>query len=501
MASSMNQTVLKTFKNQGLIKTQGYINGKWLNGEEKKTFGVNDPAKVPGNDAEIAKVDIFTENDYNTAIESAYTAFATFKKTTGRARSDTLLKLFNLIRENEDDLARLIVLENGKPYADALGEVRYAASYFQWFSEEAPRIYGDLIPSANASSRIITMRQPVGVCGIITPWNFPLAMIARKLGAAVAAGCTTVIKPASETPLSALSLAYLCELAGFAPGVVNVLPSNSSSKVGAIITEHPLISKVSFTGSTNVGKILMKGASSTLKKMSMELGGNAPFIVFDDADIKKAAQGAMAAKFRSSGQTCVCANRILVHEKVYDEFAQEFVKLVKEKTTLGNGLDSNVTHGPVINEKSLKKVQEHIKNATDNGAEILLGGKHRTELGDYFHDLTILGNVTTKMDIAHEETFGPVAPLMKFKDEEDAIKLANDTEVGLAGYFYSENVGRIFRVGEALKVGMVGANTGAISESALPFGGVGESGFGREGSKYGIEDYTIVKSMVLGGVE
>lgn len=501
MVSSMNQKVLQSFKNQDLIKTQGFINGKWLHGENKETFGVNDPAKVPSSDAEIAQVDIFTENDYNNAIDAAYESFATFKKTTGRVRSELLLKLFNLIKANEEDLAKLIVLENGKPYADALGEVRYAASYFQWFSEEAPRVYGDVIPSANASSRIITMKQPVGVCGIITPWNFPLAMIARKLGAAVAAGCTTVIKPASETPLSALTLAYLCELSGFAPGVVNVLPSNTSSKVGALIAEHPLISKVSFTGSTNVGKILMKQSSSTLKKLSMELGGNAPFIVFDDADIKKAAQGALAAKFRSSGQTCVCANRILVHEKVYDEFATEFVNLIKETTTLGNGLDKNVTHGPVINKKSLQKVQEHVKNATDKGAEILYGGKHRTDLGEYFHDLTILGNVTTDMDIANEETFGPVAPLMKFKDEADAIRIANDTEVGLAGYFYSENVGRIFRVGEALKVGMIGVNTGAISESALPFGGVGESGFGREGSKYGVEDYTVLKAMVLGGIE
>ncbi|EMG46823.1 UGA2 Succinate-semialdehyde dehydrogenase [NADP(+)] [Candida maltosa Xu316] len=492
--------VLSTFSNPNLIKTDGFANGKWIKSSSGETFKVTNPALYPNPEGEIATVQSLSVDDYKQTIDDAYTAFQKFKRTTGRSRSDLLLKLYNLMIENKEDLAKLVVLENGKPYADALGEVAYAASFFQWFSEEAPRIYGDIIPSANGKNRILTFKQPVGVCGILTPWNFPLAMITRKVGAAVATGCTTVIRPASETPLSALALAYLAEKAGFPPGVINVLPCARSSVVGKLITEHPLIKKVSFTGSTPVGKILMEQSASTLKKLSFELGGNAPFIVFEDADIDKAIAGVIISKFRSSGQTCVCANRVFVHEKVYDEFSKKLVEKLSQ-TVMGNGLDPQVTHGPVVNEKSMKKVREHIDDAVGKGAKILFGGEKRPDLGANFHDLTLLGDVTPEMVICHDETFGPVAPLIKFSTDEEVIQMANDTNVGLAGYFFSQDVGKVFKIAEELNVGMIGVNTGAISESALPFGGVGESGFGREGSKYGVDDYLVIKSAVLGNIE
>ena len=498
--STTNAKLFSDFKNPDLIKTLGYVNGKWVPGSGNQTFQVNNPAIFPQELAFLAQVADLSHTDLDSAIVSAASSFQTFKKSTGRHRSELLLNLYELMRLNENDLARLIVLENGKPFADAIGEVRYSASFLQWFSEEAPRIYGDVINSANPTNRIITLKQPIGVCGIITPWNFPSAMITRKLGAAIAAGCTTVIKPASETPLSALALAHLAEQAGFPAGVVNVIPSSDNVGSGKMITEHPLVLKVSFTGSTAVGKILMNQSASTLKKLSMELGGNAPFIVFEDADIEKAAAGAIAAKFRSSGQTCVCANRIFVHESVYDKFVAAFCKLVKEKTRLGNGLTEGVTHGPLIHQKSMHKVRSHIEDAKNKGAKVLLGG-NKSNLGENFHELTVLGDVTTEMDVANEETFGPVAPIFRFADEQDVIRISNLPEVGLAGYFFSNDIRRIFRVAEELHVGMIGVNTGAISEAALPFGGVGESGFGREGSKYGIDDYLVVKSLVLGGIE
>lgn len=490
--------VLQNLKNPELLKTGGFINGEWIT--SKNTFEVTDPALYPKPESKLADVSSFSVSDYNIAIEAASESFYEFRKTTGRYRAELLSNLYRLMKENQDDLAKIIVLENGKPYADAFGEITYAASFFQWFSEESARVNGDIIPSANATSKILALRQPIGPCGIITPWNFPSAMITRKLGAAVAAGCTTVIKPASETPLSALALAHLSEKAGFPKGVVNVLPSATSAEVGKILCEHPLIKKVSSTGSTGVGKLLMAQSSSTLKKLSFELGGNAPFIVFEDADLDKAVDGAIASKFRSSGQTCICANRLFIHDSLYDEFVKKFVDKLS-KTTLGFGLDEKTTHGPVIHEKSMSKVRSHIENAVEKGAKLLLGGKRREDIGENFHELTVLGDVTPKMKIFHEETFGPVAPLTRFSSDEEALSLANDTEVGLAGYFYSSDISRIFKVAENLEVGMIGVNTGAISEAAMPFGGVKESGFGREGSKFGIEDYTIVKSVVLGGLD
>lgn len=499
-AMSYSANILKGLKNPELLKTEGFINGEWTNGQSNDTFVVNNPALGLGEHAKVASVPSMTAKDYEVAIQAANTCFDTFKNTTGRYRAGLLHKLYTLVMENKEDLAKIIVLENGKPYADALGEIVYSASFFQWFAEEAPRVGGDFMPSQNESARILTIKQPIGVCGILTPWNFPAAMIARKLGAATAAGCTSVIKPASETPLLALLMAYLAERAGFPKGSVNVLPSKRSGPIGKLICEHPMIKKVSFTGSTQVGRILMEQSASTLKKLSFELGGNAPFIVFEDADLDKAILGAMGSKFRSSGQTCVCANRIFVHELLYDEFAEKFVAKVKE-TVMGNGMEEGVTHGPVIHQKSAEKVRDHIEDACSKGAKILVGGRQRKDLGDLFHELTVLGDVTPAMDIFHEETFGPVAPLIKFRTFDEVIAMANDTEVGLAGYFFSRDVNTVFKAGFALNVGMIGVNTGAISEAALPFGGVNQSGFGREGSKYGIDDYVVIKSMVLGGLD
>lgn len=494
----MSNRLKESLHNQALLKTTAYINGQWV--DAKSTFPVYDPGFYPKPEAKIAEVGSYTPEDFDNAVEAANDAFKLFKKTTGRQRAELLMKMYTLMKENQDDLAKMIVFENGKPYNDAFGEINYAASFFQWFSEEAAHVTGDIISSANSQNRILSIRQPIGVCGILTPWNFPAAMITRKLAAATSVGCTTVIKPASETPLTALALAQLAEEAGFPKGVVNVIPSENSSEVGKALCEHPTVKKVSFTGSTNVGKILMKQSASTLKKLSFELGGNAPFIVFEDVDVDNAVDGIIASKFRSSGQTCICANRIFVHEGIYDEVASKLVAKVKETTVLGHGLDKATTHGPVIHERSLAKVKEHVKDATSKGAELLLGGQVRPELGDYFHDLTILGNVTPEMDIFHEETFGPVCPLIKFSSDEEVLKLANNTDVGLAGYFYTKDVSRVFSVAEQLEVGMIGVNTGAISEAALPFGGVKESGFGREGSKFGVDDYTIVKSLVVGGI-
>ncbi|KAI3403863.2 hypothetical protein KGF56_003293 [Candida oxycetoniae] len=487
-------------KNVDLLKTKSYINGAWVASSTNKKFDVNDPALYPKPDSKLASVSSMTLQDFERAIDHARVAFDEFKQTSGRYRSNLLLQLYELMIENKNDLATLITLENGKPYADALGEVNYAASFFQWFAEEAPRISGDIIPSADASKRIFALKQPIGVCGILTPWNFPLAMITRKLGAAIAAGCTTVIKPASETPLSALSLGYLVEKAGFPKGVVNILATDDTAAIGKLLCESPIIKKVSFTGSTKVGKLLMNQSSSTLKKLSFELGGNAPFIVFEDADIEKAVAGAVTSKFRSSGQTCICANRIFVHESIYDEFATKFVNKVKKDSLLGYGLNKGVTHGPLIHDRSMQKVVSHIEDAVSKGASILCGGSKRPDLGTNFHELTILGDVTPDMLIFQEETFGPVAPLIKFSSDQEVIKLANDTEVGLAGYFYSTNVSKVFKVAEELEVGMLGVNTGAISEAALPFGGVQESGFGREGSKFGVDDYMVIKGIVLGDI-
>lgn len=489
--------VASTLKNKSIIKTGGYVNGAWITSQTK--FDVIDPGMVPKPEAKIAEVSSFGPEDFSNAIEHANEAFKSFKKTSGRERASLLDNMYRLTLENKEDLAKILSYENGKTYSEALGEVVYAASYFQWYGEEAAHYTGNLISLANPANRILTLRQPIGVCGIITPWNFPAAMITRKLGAAAAVGCTSIIKPDSETPLTALAMAELLHQAGFPKGVVNVLASSDTAAVGKTICEHPLVKKVTFTGSTRVGKLLMEQSASTMKKCSFELGGNAPFIVFEDADIEKAILGLEKAKFRGSGQTCVCPNRVFVHEAVYDEFSTRFAKHMS-KAVLGYGMDESTTNGPLIHDKSLQKVKDHVEDALTKGAKILLGGKTRPDLGDYFHELTVLGDVTRDMKIFHEETFGPVCPLIKFSLDEEVLREANDASVGLSGYFYTNNLNRVFSIGEDIEVGMVGVNTGAISEAALPFGGVKESGFGREGSIYGIEDYTTVKTLVLGDV-
>lgn len=495
----VSQRLVDHLKNPNLLKTESLIDGQWVGAS--KTFEVRDPGMFPHEHAHLADVGCHSADAYNRAIEAAHRAFQTYRKTTARFRADKLQTVYQLMKENQEDLAKIISLENGKPFADAYGEVTYAASFFQWFAEEAAHTTGDVILSSLPSSRILAVRQPIGVCGIITPWNFPAAMITRKLAVALSVGCTAVVKPASETPLTALAIAHLIQEAGFEKGVVNFVTSSSSAEAGKAICEHPLVKKITFTGSTSVGKILMNQASSTLKKCSFELGGNAPFIVFDDVDIDIAVAGVMASKFRSSGQTCICANRIFVHEKIYDEFSEKLVKALKESTVLGYGMDEKTTHGPLIHERSLSKVKEHVQDALSSGASLLYGGEARPELGDFYHDLTVLGNVTRDMKVFNEETFGPLSPLIKFSSDEEVIEMANDTEVGLAGYFYTKDVKRVFKVAEALEVGMIGVNTGAISEASLPFGGIKESGFGREGSKFGVDDYTVMKSIVLGGLD
>ncbi|TPX08404.1 uncharacterized protein E0L32_010134 [Thyridium curvatum] len=442
----------------------------------------------------------FDVQDTERAIEAAEEAFKTFRTKTGRERSNILRKWYDLCVENAEDLAKLITWENGKPIADAKGEAAYAASFFQWFSEEAPRIYGDTISSSVPGNRVFTIKEPVGVCGLITPWNFPAAMITRKIGPALAAGCTVVCKAPGETPFTSLAIAELGQRAGVPKGVVNIVTAlDNTPALGELLTTNATIRKISFTGSTGVGKLLMKQSSSTLKKLSLELGGNAPFIVFDDADVDAAVAGAIASKFRSSGQTCVCANRIFVQKGVYDEFAQKFAEKVKA-FKVGNGFSEGITHGPLIHGRAISKVDEHVRDAEKKGAKIVVGGQKMPDLGDNFYKPTVLTGMTSKMAMATEETFGPVAGLFPFETEDEVVKIANSTEVGLAGYFFSRDLERIYRVAEHLEVGMVGVNTGIISDVAAPFGGVKESGFGREGSLYGISEYQVTKTVTFGGM-
>mmetsp|Transcript_2107 Transcript_2107/g.2413 ORF Transcript_2107/g.2413 Transcript_2107/m.2413 type:complete len:527 (-) Transcript_2107:1419-2999(-) len=476
---------------KNLFRTDGYINGKWIR-EGKETYDVLNP----GNGDLLAQVPNLGTKETFEAINAAANSFVTWKQTTAKERSIILKDIARLHVENADDLAKIITLEAGKPLAEAKGEVLYGASYFEWFAEEAKRQYGDVIPDPVSSRRTIVTKNPVGVCALITPWNFPNAMIARKAAAALAAGCTMVIKPASDTPISALAIAELGERAGLPPGVLNVIPSglDKTPEVGNTMLESEIVRKLSFTGSTRVGKMLMKKSAETCKKVSMELGGNAPFIVFDDADIDAAAEGAVAAKFRNAGQTCVCANRIYVQRSVYNEFATKFAAKVKALKT-GYGFE-NVTIGPLINEMAIEKTQAHVDDAVSKGAEVLAGGSRIDSEGHYFEP-TVLGNTTDSMIIAKEETFGPVAPIFQFDTEEEVIARANAVEVGLASYFYANDVGRIFRVTEGLEYGMVGVNTGIISAESAPFGGIKESGLGREGSKYGLDDYTELKYMAL----
>ncbi|MEE9590270.1 MAG: NAD-dependent succinate-semialdehyde dehydrogenase [Hyphomicrobiaceae bacterium] len=474
-----------------LLKEQCYIDGDW----------VGEPALAvlnPANGEEIAKVPSLGAGETRAAIEAADAAFKTWSKMLAKERSAILRRWFELQIENADELAKLMTAEQGKPLAEARGEVVYAASFVEYFAEEAKRVYGETIPTHKSDSRIVVIRQPVGVVAAITPWNFPMAMITRKAAPALAVGCTMVCKPASDTPLTALALAELGHQAGIPKGVFNVVTGKSGA-VGGELTSNPIVKMVTFTGSTEVGKILLQQCAETVKKAGMELGGNAPFIVFDDADLEKAVQGAMASKYRNAGQTCVCANRLLVQDGVYEEFAERLAVEV-EKLKVGDGTEEGVTQGPLINMAAVEKVEEHIDDAKAKGARVLTGGK-RHDRGGSFFEPTVLANVTTEMKVTHEETFGPVAPLFRFKTDDEAIELANDTEFGLAAYFYSKDLARVWRVGEALEYGIVGINEGIISTEVAPFGGVKESGLGREGSHHGIEEFLEMKYMLMGGLD
>lgn len=494
--SSVLQT-LAAVKRQDLLQTLPYIGGEFSSGNGP-SFGVTNPF----DGSELTKVTATTESQLEIAFQTSSDTFERFKKTTPRWRSGLLRKLNDAILENKNDLARIITLENGKPLADSLGEVLYGASFLEWFAEEAPRINGSIINSADPSKRISAYRLPVGPVGILTPWNFPLAMITRKLGAAIAAGCTSVIKPAADTPLTALAFAQLCQDAGVPAGVVNIVPveEKRTPEFGKMFCESPLLKKISFTGSTHVGKLLLKQSASTVKKVSMELGGNSPFIVSDKVkDLENAVDGLIAAKFRSSGQTCVCVNRVYVADAVYDRFVDLLVHKLEKRVRLGPGMDPTVTHGPLVHERALKKVEGLVQDAVGKGATVLLGGHARPELGPTFYELTVLGGVTPEMEIYETEIFGPVASIIRYSGSmASVVALAsrNRDDVGLAGYVYSDDVEECRVAKEELHVGMVGINCGLISEAALPFGGVRCSGFGREGSVFGVEEYTVVKSVV-----
>ncbi len=475
-----------------LFREACYVDGEWLSGRGM-TISVDNPA----TGEIIGRVPKLGAAETRLAVEAAHRAFPLWSAKTARERAGALRKWFELVMENRDDLARLMTIEQGKPLAESLGEVAYAAGFLEWFGEEAKRVYGDTIPQHQADKRIVVIKQPVGVVACITPWNFPLAMITRKAGPAIASGCTVVLKPASQTPFSALALAELAERAGMPKGVFNVV-TGSAAEIGAELTSSPVVRKLSFTGSTEIGKILMAQCAGTVKKLSLELGGNAPFIVFDDADLDAAVEGAIASKYRNTGQTCVCTNRLLVQETVYDAFASKLSRAV-EALTPGPGLEPGATQGPLIDNAALEKVENHVSDALEKGAKILTGGK-RHALGGRFYEPTVLTEVTPQMKIAREETFGPVAPLFRFRTEGEAIALANNTEFGLAAYFYGRDIARVWRVAEALEYGMVGINSGLISTEVAPFGGVKESGLGREGSKYGIEEFVEIKYLCFGGI-
>ncbi|KAH6692588.1 Aldehyde/histidinol dehydrogenase [Plectosphaerella plurivora] len=487
-------TMAPKLKDPSLLKQNVcYVDGKWVKAASGKTFEVHDPAT---GDL-IGTCPEFDSADTEKAISAAAAALAEFRSTTGRERSKLLRRWYDLAVENADDLATLITWENGKPLADARGEVTYASNFLEWFSEEAPRQYGDTIPASVPGNRVWTIKEPVGVAALITPWNFPAAMLTRKIGPALAAGCSVVAKAPAETPFTSLALAELAHRAGLPAGLINVVTSHSNTpEVGETLTTHPTIRKVSFTGSTGVGKLLMRQSSSTLKKLSLELGGNAPFIVFDDADLDSAVAGAIASKFRSSGQTCVCANRIYVQRGVYDTFAARFADQVRG-FSVGNGFADGTTHGPLIHDKAVQKAESHVRDAESKGARVLVGG---ARIDGNFFEPTVVADMTADMAMASEETFGPVAGLFPFDTEAEVVRLANAAEVGLAGYFFSRDLQRVHRVAEALEVGMIGVNTGLISDPAAPFGGVKESGFGREGSKYGVAEYQVTKMVTYGGM-
>lgn len=476
-----------------LFRQAAYIDGAWVAADDGSTIAVNNPAtgEIIGTAPRMGAAET------RRAIEAADAALPAWRAKTGKERAAVLRRWFDLMMANQDDLGALMTAEQGKPLPEAKGEIAYAASFIEWFSEEAKRVYGDTIPQPRAGQRIVVIKQPIGVTAAITPWNFPAAMIARKVGPALAAGCTMVVKPASQTPYSALAMAELAERAGVPKGVFSVV-TGSAGPIGGEMTSNPVVRKLSFTGSTEIGKLLMAQCAGTIKKMGLELGGNAPFIVFEDADLDAAVQGAMISKYRNAGQTCVCANRIFVQSSVYEAFSAKLADAVKG-LKVGDGTEAGVTTGPLIDMKAVEKVEEHIKDALAKGARVVVGGK-RHPLGGSFFEPTVLADVTTDMAVTREETFGPVAPLFRFETEEEAIRLANDTEFGLAAYFYARDIGRCWRVAEALEYGMVGVNEGLISTEVAPFGGVKESGLGREGSKYGIEDYLEVKYLCMGGI-
>ncbi|MDO9023909.1 NAD-dependent succinate-semialdehyde dehydrogenase [Zwartia sp.] len=483
--------------NPDLLRAQSYINGKWVDAKDGGVFAVDNPA----TSAHIAHVANLGADQAQMAIDAASAAFPAWRARTAKERSIILRKWFDLIVANTDDLARIMTIEQGKPFAEAKGEIAYGASFVEWFAEQAKRVMGDTISAPISSNRMLVLREPIGVCAAITPWNFPIAMITRKVAPAIAAGCTIVLKPAEQTPLSALALAELAEQAGIPAGVLNIITADSeqSIAIGKVLCASPTVRKLTFTGSTPVGRILMQQSAPSIKKMSLELGGHAPFIVFEDADIDAAIEGAMISKYRNAGQTCVCTNRFYVHAKVYDSFAEKLAARVSGSLSVGEGFEDKVTTGPLIDEAAVAKVDEHVQDAVAKGAKILCGGAKHPR-GGRFYQPTVITQVTENMLCMREETFGPLAPIVKFTDEAEVIRLANNTDYGLASYFYSRDIGRIFRVAEALEYGMVGVNTGLISNEMAPFGGVKQSGLGREGSVYGMDDFMEMKYVCLGGI-
>ena len=480
-------------KDKSLFRQQCYIDGAWADADSGETLKVTNPA----TDEVLGTVPKMGANETRRAIEAANAAWPAWRAKTAKQRADIIRRWFNLMLENQDDLGLLMTLGQGKPLPEAKGEIVYAASFLEWFAEEGRRAYGDVIPPHMADRRVVVIKEPIGVCAAITPWNFPAAMITRKAGPALAAGCPMVVKPATATPYSALALAELAERAGVPKGVFSVV-TGSAGAIGGEMTSNPIVRKLTFTGSTEIGKILMQQCAGTVKKVSMELGGNAPFIVFDDADLDAAVEGAMASKYRNAGQTCVCANRLLVQEGVYDAFAAKLAEAVSG-LKVGDGVGEGVSQGPLIDMAAVEKVEEHIADALSKGARLVVGGS-RHELGHSFFQPTILADVDTSMKVTKEETFGPLAPLFRFKTEEEAIQMANDIEFGLAAYFFSRDMGRVWRVSEGLEYGIVGANVGIISTEVAPFGGVKESGIGREGSHYGLDEFMEVKYICMGGV-
>jgi succinate-semialdehyde dehydrogenase / glutarate-semialdehyde dehydrogenase len=487
----MNPTF--SLQNPDLFRQQAFVGGRWCDAENGATIEVNNPA----TGEILGTVPRMGANETWRAIEAAKDAFADWSRRPAKERSNLMRRWYDLIMANVDDLGALMTAEQGKPLAEAKGEVAYAASFIEWFAEEAKRVYGDTIPSPWQDRRLVVIKQPIGVCAAITPWNFPAAMIGRKAGPALASGCTMLAKPAESTPFSALALAVLAERAGIPAGVFNVL-TGEAKEIGGEMTSNPDVRKITFTGSTEVGRLLMKQSADTIKKLSLELGGNAPFIVFDDADLDEAVEGAIVSKYRNAGQTCVCANRLYVQAGVYDAFAEKLVAAVG-KLKVGNGFDPEVLQGPLIDAAAVEKIEDHIQDAVAKGGRVLLGGK-RHALGQTFFEPTVVSEVTSQMKVAREETFGPLAPLFRFGSDEDGIQMANDTEFGLASYFFSRDIGRAWRAAEALECGMVGINTGLISNEVAPFGGVKQSGLGREGSHYGMDEFLEVKYLCFGGL-